>query len=602
MNKSHKKLFTPLILVALGTLFLFINSAPAKILSGLFLGAGLGGLLSTGAFRKLRKNRKNIASELSETQKIANLLPSSAESDVTQEAAAVQAQALGAAYRKKQWQKTEASVDEMLDIFITFAHSRFSGYNTIAVFFPTKDDSYKLRRFKSKSEFVNKDALLLPRHGILGSLITEGLRPFYEPNFTNQNATLYYYDENHKFKPEERIRSVMLSPIKADNVTRGILLVDSTQENAFSSEDQDFLKNAAGLLGTAAYHVYLNTGHSLDYQRLVAMSNIEKEFWINLEFDAVMDKMRDIIPYAIPCDRLTISLKDENKKNCAKVVRVSGQNSEELLNLNFQLGESAQKSLVSMMYSKNLSFYRNFSDGQYEIRYCEEEPRRGEFASFLAVPFGVDMCRGMMFIESAKSDVFSKSNIDLLSHIGTSAGLALEKIFLLRQAETLATHDGLTGLFNHRHFQKILEMKLSACTRYNDPLSLVLCDIDFFKKLNDTYGHPFGDIVLKGVAAKLESSIRMDIDAAARYGGEEFVLILDKTSAEAAHDTVDRIRESIEAMVFKTTDGRSEVNVTMSFGIATFPKHGKKPPELINNADTALYDAKKAGRNRVVVY
>jgi len=599
MSKFSKKLITPLVLVTLGSVLLFIDSVPAKILSGLFLGIGLGGLLSMGAFKKLRQN---ISSQLSETQKSESLLPLSAQADVAQEASAVQAQALGTAHRKKQWQKTETAVDEMLDTFITLIESRFSDSNTIAVFFPAKDDSYMLRKFKSKSEFVNKDALLMPRHGILGSLITEGLRPFYEPNFTNQNATLYYYDENRRFKPEERIHSIMLSPIKADNVTRGILLVDSTQANAFSPEDQEFLTNASSLIGKSVYHVYLNTGHSLDYQRLVAMSNIEKEFWTNLEFDAVMDKMRDIIPYAIPCDRLTISLKEQNKKNSAAVVRVSGQNSEELLNLSFPLGESAQKSLVSMAYSKNLSFYRNFSGGQYETRYCEDETRCDEFASFLAVPFGVDMCKGMMFIESAKSDVFTNSNIDLLSHIGTSAGLALEKIFILHQANALATHDGLTGLFNHRHFQKILETKLSACTRYNDPLSLVLCDIDFFKKLNDTYGHPFGDVVLKGVASKLESSIRMDIDAAARYGGEEFVLILDKTNAEAAHDTVDRIREAIEAMVFKTADGRIDVKTSMSFGIADFPKRGKKPAELIKNADAALYEAKKAGRNRVVVY
>ncbi|MDR2728278.1 MAG: diguanylate cyclase [Chitinispirillales bacterium] len=599
MNKFSKKLITPLVLVVLGLSLLFIEYTAAKIFSGLFLGVGFGGALSVGAFKKRKRNH---ASKHSETRDNANLLPLSAETDVAQKASAVQAQALGAAYRREQWHKTEATVDEILDMFITFVQSRFSGCNTIAVFFPAKDDSYMLRRFRSKSEFVNKDALLIPRCGILGSLITEGLRPFYEPNFTNQNATLYYYDKDHSFKPEERIRSIMLSPIKADNLTRGILLVDSTQESAFSSDDQAFLSGIAALLGTSVYHVYLNTGHSLDYQQLVAMSSIEKEFWTNLEFNAVMDKMRDIIPYAIPCDRLTISLKDENKKDSATVVRVSGQNSEELLNLNFPLGESVQKSIVSMAYSKNLSFFRNFSAGQYEIRYSEEEARCDEFASFLAVPFGVDKCKGMMFIESAKSSVFTNSNIDLLSRIGTSAGLALEKIFILSQADALAKHDGLTGLFNHRHFQKIIETKLSASTRYNEPLSLVLCDIDFFKKLNDTYGHPFGDIVLKGVAAKLESSIRMDIDAAARYGGEEFVLILDKTNAEAAHDTVDRIRQSIEAMVFKTTDGRTEVKTSMSFGIAAFPKHGQKPAELIKNADTALYEAKKTGRNRVVVY
>ena len=599
MNKFSKKLTMPIVLIALGLLFLFIDSGAAKIFSGLSLGAGLGSLISsTGAFRK--KRRFSSVTRSIETQKCENLLPEAAQTDIAKEAAAVQAQALGGAHRKNQWQQTEKHVDDMLDMFISLVASKLPSYNTVAIFFPAPGDSYSLRRYKSKTEFVNKNALLMPKQGILGSLITEGLRPFYEPNFTNQNATLYYYDETRSFKPEERVRSIMLSPIKADGITRGILLADSTEENCFSADDHAFLCNTADLMGTAVYHVYLNTGHSLDYQRLVAMSNIEKGFWTNLEFDAVMDMMHDIIPYAIPCDRLTISLKNEDKPDAA-IVRASGHGAEELLKMNFALGDKNPKSLVAMTYSKELSFFRNFSREQYEIRYCEKEAKHHEFASFMAVSFGVDKCKGVMLLESVKEDVFTNSNIDLLSHIGTSAGLALEKIFILRQADALATHDGLTGLFNHRHFQKILETKISSCTRYNEPLSLVLCDIDFFKKLNDTYGHPFGDKVLKGVAAKLESSIRMDIDAAARYGGEEFVLILDKTTPEAAHDTVDRIRQAIEAMVFRTDDNR-EVKTSMSFGIAAFPKHGRKPNELIGKADKALYEAKKAGRNRVIVY
>ncbi|MDR0305248.1 MAG: diguanylate cyclase [Chitinispirillales bacterium] len=597
MNYFPKKLTMPFVLIALGLLLLFIESMAAKTFSGLFLGAGLGAVISAGA---LKKRKWFNAARTIETQKNDNKLPEAAQADIAKEAAAVQAKALGSAHRKKQWQRTEKLVDEMLDLFITLTASRFPSYNTAAIFFPASGDNYALRRYKSKTEFVNKNALLVPKQGILGSLITDGLRPFYEPNFTNQNATLYYYDEGHNFKPQERVRSIMLSPIKADGVTRGILLVDSTEENSFSADDHSFLCNLADIMGSAVYHVYLDTGHSLDYQRLVAINNIEKEFWTNLEFDAVMDKMHDIIPYAIPCDRLTISLKNEDKHG-ARIARASGLRAEELLNTNFALGDKNPKSLVNMAYSKELSFFRNFSRDQYEIRYTEEEARCDEFASFMAVPFGVDKCKGVMFLESLKNDAFTNSNIDLLSHIGISAGLALEKIFILRQAEALATHDGLTGLFNHRRFQQILEAKIKASSRFESPLSLVLCDIDFFKKLNDTYGHPFGDKVLKGVAAKLGSSIRMDIDAAARYGGEEFVLILDKTSAEAAHDTVDRIRQAIESMVFRTDDNR-EVTTSMSFGIAAFPKHGQKPDELISKADKALYEAKKTGRNRVIVY
>jgi diguanylate cyclase (GGDEF)-like protein len=164
-----------------------------------------------------------------------------------------------------------------------------------------------------------------------------------------------------------------------------------------------------------------------------------------------------------------------------------------------------------------------------------------------------------------------------------------------------ATHDGLTGLLNHREFQVVLKDEITRAIRYNDPLSLVICDIDFFKKVNDTYGHPFGDTVLKTVAALLEGSIRQGIDTAARYGGEEFALILVKTDEAQAIETAERIRETIARTLLKSPSG-SDVHLTMSFGIAIFGKHAGELGELIKKADKALYRAKKQGRNRVEVF
>jgi diguanylate cyclase (GGDEF)-like protein len=156
-------------------------------------------------------------------------------------------------------------------------------------------------------------------------------------------------------------------------------------------------------------------------------------------------------------------------------------------------------------------------------------------------------------------------------------------------------------LFNRQHFKKILTTKIAASKRYNHPISFVICDIDFFKKINDNYSHDFGDVVLKGVAAKLNVSVRQDIDAVARWGGEEFVIIIDKSDSDAAREMADRIRAEIETLLFKAGDGR-EVKTSMSFGIAEFPKHARDDAELIENADKALYAAKKNGRNRVEIY
>jgi diguanylate cyclase (GGDEF)-like protein len=586
-----------IILILAGIPLLAIDSGIAIFLSGGLVAAGLTVLLN--AALPMKRRRRGTTTRLSTQRAKENSLPEAAEIAVTEEANAVQATALSSDYRKKQWRRTETVIDEMLDNFIALIGAKLP-YHTIAVFFPAQNDSYFLRRYASKTGFVDNNALIVPRRGILGSLLTEKPRPFYEPNFSNRNATLYYYDDRHDFKAEEMVRSIALCPIEAAGDVRGLLLADHTEGNAYSAAEQTFLADTAKLLGQAVYYTYLNTEHSLEYQRLVAMSNTEKDFWKDLEFEAVMNKMQDIIPYAISCDRLTISLKEEGKP-CANIVRAYGQDADKFHKLRFNLGESNPKAIVSMAYSKEFGFFRNFNDERYEARYTEDETQDSFFASFMAVPFGVDESRGLMLIESTKRDAFTNSNLDLLSRIGTSAGLALEKIFIIRKANALATHDGLTGLNNNRQFHKILATKISACGRYKEPLSLVMCDIDFFKKLNDTYGHPFGDKVLKGIAEKLESSIRVDIDAAARYGGEEFALILDKTSCEKARETVERIRQSIEDMSFKTANGE-EVRKTMSFGIASFPEHARELKDLINHADKALYAAKNGGRNRVVVY
>ncbi|MFP4163601.1 MAG: diguanylate cyclase [Chitinispirillaceae bacterium] len=592
----HRKMVIPAILLIAGICLVLLNGMVPRICSGLLIGTALISMIQSSIPQK----RKYLTtSQLAAIRSKENTLPRIAEAQIADETSSIQPSCLGSEHRKQKWKQTETVVNEILDHFISLISSKLH-YNTIAVFFPAPDNGYALRRFLSKSEHINRDSILIPKRGILGSLITEGLRPFYEPDFSSGNTTLYYYDEEYTYPQEENVRSVLVSPIEAGGVNRGILLVDNTEADSYTPEDHAYLNTLAKTLGQAVFFAYLTTEHKLEYQRLAAMSNIEKEFWRNLDYDYVMDRMTEIIPYAIPCDRLTISIKQENDPD-AKIVRVYGEESEDFLDRTFFPGTNNSRSLVSMAYSKDFGFFRNFNPDHYEIRYNEDETQCSSFASFMAVPFGVDKCKGMILVESVRKDVFTNSNLDLLSRIATSVGLALEKIFVIRQADALATHDGLTGLYNHRHFQKILSQKISHCTRYNEPLSLILCDIDFFKKLNDNHGHPFGDKVLKGVASKLESSIRADIDAAARYGGEEFVLILDKTDQQKAKDTVERIRQGIASQIFKTSHG-TDVTTTMSFGIAAYPEHARAANELISKADKALYSAKQNGRNRVEIF
>jgi diguanylate cyclase (GGDEF)-like protein len=307
--------------------------------------------------------------------------------------------------------------------------------------------------------------------------------------------------------------------------------------------------------------------------------------------------MVEIIPFAISCDRLTISLRGP-EKSLAVVRRAWGADAEAFKDRCFSLGD---KTLISLVYARNMSLYRDFVEDHYETRYDDGEPKTEDLASFLAFPIGVDTCKGAFFLESSRKQAFSDSNRDLLARLATSAGLAIEKLQIIEQANTLATHDGLTGLINHRQFQAMLKDEITRAIRYDDPLSLVLCDIDFFKKVNDTYGHQFGDLVLREISAKLKEKTRDGVDFAARYGGEEFALVLVKTTGATAVDTVERIRQHIAGITFKGPHGE-DIHVTMSFGIAVYKEHAKQIDTLIQKADKALYRAKETGRNKVELF
>ena len=168
--------------------------------------------------------------------------------------------------------------------------------------------------------------------------------------------------------------------------------------------------------------------------------------------------------------------------------------------------------------------------------------------------------------------------------------------------EGIANLDGLTEIYNHRYFQEFLDREISRSIRRESELSLILADIDFFKKFNDFHGHQAGDHVLHEVAQLCSGLIR-EYDLIARYGGEEFVFVLPETDLDGAVIVAEKIREAVAQHLFSF--GEDDYRVTISFGVSTFECAGKqvmKKTELVERADKALYSAKKKGRNRVEQY
>jgi len=197
---------------------------------------------------------------------------------------------------------------------------------------------------------------------------------------------------------------------------------------------------------------------------------------------------------------------------------------------------------------------------------------------------------------SAKNQALLEMNRELEAKIHERTHELAEANARLAQ---LAVTDGLTGLYNHRHFHERLTLEVERSQRSGLPLSLLMLDVDHFKQFNDTYGHPSGDEVLRQLARVLGDTRRAN-DVVARYGGEEFAVILVDTPKFTAAKVAERVRERIYDNDFSEAAPRAG-RLSVSIGVATFPDDGGDAEALVRSADTALYAAKRAGRNRVVL-
>jgi two-component system cell cycle response regulator len=184
----------------------------------------------------------------------------------------------------------------------------------------------------------------------------------------------------------------------------------------------------------------------------------------------------------------------------------------------------------------------------------------------------------------------------LLVFFHRQVGLVGRRIEANEQALVqLATHDGLTGLYNHRTFYALLEEELTRARRYLHPVSLLMLDIDRFKVVNDTHGHQAGDAILRGLSKRLAEAVR-SVDRVCRYGGEEIAVILP--DSDAPLHMAERLRALVEAAPFEIA-GSKTVGITVSIGLASFPARADSGKALVEAADNALYAAKQSGRNRV---
>jgi diguanylate cyclase (GGDEF)-like protein len=216
----------------------------------------------------------------------------------------------------------------------------------------------------------------------------------------------------------------------------------------------------------------------------------------------------------------------------------------------------------------------------------------------VAIPFySEDRISGVLALYREEHDPFSREDIDMVMFLAEQGGVAIENVFLHDEASRLSITDGLTSVWNRRYFQMQFRQVLATSIRFRRPFSILMLDLDNFKRINDSYGHQRGDAILIEFAQRVNRVLR-EVDTFARYGGEEFICLLSETDVFGALTTAEKIREVIRSETFGAA-GDHPVKLTVSIGLASYPEHAEAYKSLVEAADQALYKAKEEGRDRV---
>jgi diguanylate cyclase (GGDEF)-like protein len=210
--------------------------------------------------------------------------------------------------------------------------------------------------------------------------------------------------------------------------------------------------------------------------------------------------------------------------------------------------------------------------------------------------------RGFVHLDSHKKDAFTEEDFQLSQLLTDEIAVAIQRSFIYADILDLSIRDGLTGCFNRKKFDLDLQAELARAKQEMSEISLLMIDVDWFKKYNDYHGHPKGDELLKKVVNLLKSNTR-PYDRTYRYGGEEFAILLSDTVKENAVTVANRLQKTIEQEKFEgEAKSQPDKKITVSIGVASFPKDANTVIDLIKAADSMLYEAKESGRNSVHVY
>jgi len=386
--------------------------------------------------------------------------------------------------------------------------------------------------------------------------------------------------------------SLLVVPVSESGVFRGVLVADAGSPGAFGSEHERILAGFSGEIGTLLEDTRADASREKSSHRLETLSFISQALSSTIKIDEILAKMVELTREIVPYDRCALYIADTTGTTLvlreqhgflpagAEEVRIAAD---------YGLAGFVATSGRPLLFS-------DLKENNRTAEIVPGAPGQERIRSFLGLPVRhQEGLVGVWVLVAEQPGRFDADDLDILSVVAAQAATLISNAVLHQTVERLAVTDGLTGLYNHRCFQERLGYELDRGDRHEEPLSLLLLDIDHFKKINDTYGHPFGDRVLRTLAAELGRLARR-VDFVARYGGEEFAIILVNTDRRGCRASAQRVLKAVRALRIPHAGG--VFTFTLSLGTATCPDDAATREELVRRADQALYAAKEGGRDR----
>jgi two-component system cell cycle response regulator len=464
---------------------------------------------------------------------------------------------------------------------------RSLGLNTCAILWlDSSGERLKVKELATSAQHL-VEGLLPARAGVFGAILKDG-RPYALES--PRPGLLPYYQ-----RPED-VAAFLGVPVFEGKTLRGLLIGDRATGPRFGTGEAELFVSAAAQImrivqSERVFQAVERSKH--EHERFYRASTaLNRALTLDEVYAAALEGARGV------CDFDFAAIATFNRRDAGHVINMAvGEGGEKLVGKHYR----DPASIASMVVKNKLALP---ASGEWRDRHETHvfdvaDGIRG-FESIFVLPLLVkDEVLGTFAIAARRPGAFSSDRREMLGVVANQVAISMQNGRMVQSLEEQATTDGLTGLVNHRTFQERFSAMLGRADRHRFRVALLITDIDHFKKVNDTYGHPTGDAVLKRVAAILKASARK-IDIVARYGGEEFALVLEGTDRAGARQLAERIREEVAAQTFESSKGL--FNATLSLGVSVYPDDGKAKQDVIACADKALYAAKHSGRNRTVCH